>query len=253
MDPHVTTEFLQSAAASFALARLIYLRLARTFPAILAYVIFTASLNFAYAVMERSTKPYFWTYVVIGPFEGVFSILVVRELITLMFGDYPGIRTVGRWAMYVGIAGSGVATLVLTKYFWSAGATRRRWGIFYIQVEQRSVIFTLAVIIAAILFVLSKFPLRLDRSTFVSCISFSILFLSEAARLFIDATVRAVHNDLVDWSESVVIALCLGSWAFLVRPETAQAPRAVLTTPHEGRLLQQLDALNQMLTRAARR
>jgi hypothetical protein len=186
--------------------------------------------------------------------ENIFSILVVRELLTLMFDNYPGIRTVGRWAMYAGIAISAGASLALTKFFWNTGASgRHKWGLFYLEVTQRSIVFSLVVVIVAILFVLSKYPLHLGRNTYVSCIAFSALFLSEAARLLLDSTTRVLHIDFVDQAESVFIALCLGSWAFMLRPAAAPVARVAFSTPQEDHLLQQLDSLNQLMSRAAKR
>ena len=254
MDPTAASEFLQSVAAASAGGRLIRLGLGRQFPAFLGYVIFIAILTFAYGTMDRYSKLYFWTYVAIGPLENIFSILVVRELLTLMFDHYPGIRTVGRWAMYAGLAISAGASLALTKFFWNTGAKgRQKWGLFYFEVTQRSIVFSLVVVIVAILFVLSKYPLRLGRNTYVSCAFFSALFLSEAARLLLDSTARVLHIDFVDQAESVFIALCLGSWALMLQPKAVPVARIAVSTPREDHLLQQLDSLNQLMSRAAKR
>ena len=256
MDPTTATDLLESVAAGSAGGRLIYLGLGKQFPALLGFVIFVAVLNFAYGVMDRFSRPYFWTYVAIEPLEYIFRILVVRELLTVMFDNYPGIRTVGRWAMYAGIAVSAGASVALTRFFWNAGASgRHKWGLFYMEVTQRSVVFTLVAVIVAILFVLSKYPLHLSRNTYVSCAFFSALFLSEAAALLLDSTARVLHVDLVDQAESVFIALCLGSWALMLQPQSAPAPvaRVAFSNPQEDHLLQQLASLNQLMSRAAKR
>jgi hypothetical protein len=204
--------------------------------------------------MARSSKSYFWTYVAIGPFENIFSILVVRELLTMMFHNYPGIRTVVRWAMYLGIVLSTGASVALTRFFWNTGAGHRtKWGLLYFEVAQRSIVFSLAVVIVAILFVLSKYPLHLGRNTYFSCAFFSALFLSDAVRLLIDGMTRALYTDFVDWTASAFIALCLGSWALLLRPEPVPVKRIAFSTPQEDHLLRQLDSLNQLMSRAAKR
>jgi hypothetical protein len=254
MDPNAATEYLQSIAASAAAGRLIYLGLGRRFPALLAYAFFVAVLNFAFGAIDRYSKLYFWTYIAIGPLENIFSILVVRELLNVMFEHYPGIRTVVRWALYLGIVLSTGTSVALTKLFWNTGARHRtKWRLLYFEVVQRSIVFTLVVVIIAILFVLSKYPLRLSRNTYLSYAFFSGLFLTEAVRLLIDGMTRALYTDLVDWTASVTIALCLGSWAFLLRPEPAPAARVAFSTPREDQLLHQLDSLNQIMSRAARR
>ncbi len=231
-----------------------YLGLARQFPALLGYFLFVAVLESAWAVMEQSSRIYFWTYVLIEPLEYIFSILVVRELLTLMFDNYPGIRTVGRWAMYTGIVLSAGTSLALTKFFWSTGAKgRHKWGLFYLESTQRSIVFSLVVVILAILFVLSKYPLHLGRNTYVSCGFFSALFLSEAVRLLLDSTARVLYNNFADRTESIFIALCLGTWAFMLQPAAAPVTRVAYSTPQEDHLLQQLDSLNRLMSRAAKR
>jgi hypothetical protein len=254
MDPTRATDLLQSIAAVIAAARLIYLGLGKQFPALFSYFVFVATLECAWGAMDRFSKLYFWTYVAIEPLEYIFSILVVRELLTVMFDNYPGIRTVGRWAMYAALAMSAGASLALTKFLWNAGAKgRHKWGIFYFEITQRSVVFSLVVVIIVILFVLSKYPLHLGRNTYVSCIAFSALFLSEAARLLLDSTARVLHIDFVDWTESIFIALCLGTWAFMLQPAAVPVVRVAFSTPQEDHLLQQLDSLNQLMSRAAKR
>lgn len=254
MDPHAAIELLLSAAASTACGRLIYLGLRKEFPALLSYLLFIALENFIYGVLNPRSTLYFWVYVVLAPLENVFDIIVVRELLTLMFQKYPGIRTVARWAMYLALGLSVCVSLVLTKYLWNAGASGRvKWGLFYLEITQRAIVLALVAVILAILFALSRYPLHLGRNTYVSCAFFSILFLSEAAELFIDATARGLFNQFVDRTQSVFVALCLASWALLLRPEKVPAARVAFSTPQEEHLLHQLDALNQMMTRAARR
>jgi hypothetical protein len=254
MDPTTATDFLQSVAAGSAGGRLVYLGLGRRFPALLAYVVYIALLTFAYGVMVQSSRLYFWTYVAIAPLENIFSILVVRELLSVMFDNYPGIRTVGRWALYTGIAIAAGASIAMTRLFWNTGAAgRHKWGLFYLEITQRSVVFSLVVVIVAILFVLSKYPLHLGRNTIVSCVFFSALLLSEAARLLLDSTTRLLYNDFVDRTEAIFIALCLGTWAYMLQPGSVPVARTVFSSPQEDHLLQQLNSLNQLMSRAAKR
>ena len=255
MDLHSATEFLESAAATSAVGRLIYLGLGRQFPALMAYLLFLAVSNFVYGILDWTSALYFWTYLFLVPLECILSVVAVRELFALVFNNYLGIRTVGRWSMYAAIVVATAASVVLTRLSWSRGALGRSFShFFYWEVSQRSVVFTLAVIIATILFVLSKYPLRLGRNTWISSAFFCALFLSEAVRLLIDSLDPALRNPYVDWSQSIFIALCLGSWASFLRPETAPAPaRVAFSTPHEDHLLKQLESLNQLMGRAARR
>lgn len=253
MNPGFAAQFAQVIAAAVAASRMLYLGLGNRFPALLGYLIFIAASSLCYGILDPRSKPYFWVYLSLVPLESIFKIFAVRELVMLTFNNYPGIRTVGRWTMYAGLAIALTASILLTRAFWTVGAHgRQKWGLFYFEVTQRSIVFALAVVIIAIIFVLSKYPLHLGRNTYVSCAFFSVLFLSEAVQLFVDAMMRELYNRYVDSTEQLVIVFCLVAWAALLKPETATVTRVAFTGPQEDRLLQQLNSLNQLMSRAAR-
>ena len=146
MDPNAATELALAAAAAGAVARLIHLNRARDFPALVAYLVFFSCMNLGYGILNVSSALYFWSYIVLEPLECIFSIVAVRELITLTLNDYPGIRTVGRWVMYAGVALALGISLLLTGFFWAGGAVGRVHShLFYFEVSQRSIVFTLGV------------------------------------------------------------------------------------------------------------
>jgi len=254
MDPHAAREWIQAAAAAIAVARLSCLNLARRFPALFAYLVYWAGMDLCLGLLERSTTLYFWSYVVLQLLKWIFSIFAVRELFALTFTSYPGIRTAGRWVMYYGVALALGISLLVTRFFWSGGVRGRSANLFYFEVSQRSVVFTLAFVIVTILLFLSKYPLHLSRNTFVSSAFFSVLFLSEACRVLINTLAPKLYNPPLDWPQAIFFAICLLAWAAMLRPEPETAPaRVTFSTPREEHLLEQLNALNQMMTRSARR
>jgi hypothetical protein len=254
MDPHAATDFLQTAAAVAAVTRLSYLNLLRQFPSLVAYLVLLAVINLAFGLLNPVSAVYFWSYIFLEPIKWIFSIFAVRELFALTFHSYPGIRTVGRWATYAGVIFALVVSLLATLFFWNGGPHGRSTTLFYFEVSQRSVVFTLALVIVTILLFLSKYPLHLSRNTMASSVFFSALLLSEALRLVVDTLAPRLFNHYVDWSHSVFNAVCLIGWATMLRPELETLPAQVtFTTQREDQLLQQLNALNQMMTRAARR
>jgi len=255
MDPNAATELILAAAAATAVTRLVWVNLARGFPALVAYLIFFAGMNLCYGMLNQTSAAYFWSYIVLEPLECGFSIFAVRELLALTLNNYPGIRTVGRWVMYAGVTLALGISLVLTGFFWSGGAGgHTNSHLFYFEVSQRSVVFSLAFVIVTILLFLSKYPLHLSRNTLVSSIFFCVMFLSEASRLLVDSLNPFMHILYVDWAENIFVAICLVGWSSMLKPEPRAAPAQVRFAPaREDHLLQQLNALNQLLTRAARR
>ena len=126
--------------------------------------------------------------------------------------------------------------------------------LIYSEIVQRSVVFSLAILILTILYFLSRYPLRLPQNTYISSAFFSALFLSEALQLLIDSLQPLLSNFYLDSVQTAFAAVCLGAWAGLLQPEKAAAPsRVSFTSAHEAQLLEQLESLNQILARAARR
>jgi hypothetical protein len=255
MDVRPALELTHAAAAVAAFTRLVQLKLNRKFPALLAYLGFLAVLNMVLGVENDTSALYFWSYLVLEILKCGFSVFAVRELLSLTFDRYPGIRSLGRWVMYAGVALSTSSSLVLTRIFWANSATGRAHShLFYVQVGQRMLVFSLALVIVAVLVFLSKYPLDLGRNTMVSCFFFSVLFLSEAAQLLIDTFFPLLYFRNVDYAESAFITFCLLGWAFMLKPEPVHTPTTVkFATPDEEHLLSQLNALNQMMTRSVQR
>jgi hypothetical protein len=254
MDWHVLRQFAQSAAASVALARLAYLHLTNQFRALAWYLGLILVSNLFFSALSQHSATYFWFYIVLIPLDAAAGIFAVRELIALIFTNYPGIRTVGRWALYAAIGLSAATSIVLTRLFSYSGLhPRQKWGVFYMETAQRSITFSLAIVIIAILFVLSKYPLKLGRNTYLCCAFFGAIFLAKAAQLLVDSSKRLLFSNLAETAAAVSISACLFAWGFLLRPETAPARRPAVPTAHEDRLLQQLESLNIIMARAARR
>lgn len=253
MDARRAIELLYAAAAVTVVTRLIYLNLARQFPSLVAYLAFLAVINLDLGLLDPASALYFLSYIVFELLKWVFSLFAIRELFALTFKSYPGIRTAGRWAMYSGVALALGISLLLTRLFWR-GVGGRSAHLFYFEVSHRSVVFTLAFATVTILLFLSRYPLHLSGNTRVSSIFFSVLFLSEASELLIDSLTSKLFNLYVDHAEAIFVIVCLIGWAHMLKPETETAPaRIAFSTPQEDHLLQQLNALNQMMTRSVRR
>lgn len=251
MDPRSVADLVQAAGAALAAARLLQLRLARQSPAILWYLVLLAFINVVLGFEDIKAASYYYTYFGLEALKCTLSVVAVREMFSLIFRNYPGIRTMGRWAIY---GGTIVAVCISFSATRLTGGNHTSWLLFYFEQLQRTVIFTLAVVTGTVLFFLSRYPLRLCRNTVTSSVFFSALFLCDAARLLIDSMAKYLYNGYVDSSESVFSGLCLVAWALLLRSEDPAEPtRITFADPREDHLLRELSALNQMMARAARR
>jgi hypothetical protein len=255
MEPYVATDLIQTVAASAAAVRLMRLNLGKHFPALLAYLLFLAGINLALGLMSDTSMLYFWSYLVIQPLKCIFSVIAVRELFALTFERYPGIRSVSRWVMYTGVGLSLAISLMITGFFWQgAAAGRAHSHLFYFEISVRSVVFSLAAAIIANLIFLSKYPLHLSKNTLVCSFFFSAMFIGQACGLLYDSLTPELHNHYIDSIGEFFVIACLAGWAAMLKPEPARAPAKIcFSSQHEDHLLEQLNSLNQLMTRSARR
>jgi hypothetical protein len=254
MDPNGPFELVQSGAALAAVARLFYLNLARQFPVLLTFVAFVGLIDAAFGFQDSNSRGYYHTWLAVEPVVCILAILAVRELLTLTFADYPGIRTAGRWTMYGAVVFALAISLLLTRFFWARGAAGRANSLrlYFVEISKRSVFLSLAVVIVAILIFLSRYPLRLPHNVLTSSVFFSALFLSEATRLLIDTLTKSASRP-VDWTESGFIVLCLVGWAVLLRRTGPPGTERIhYSSVREDHLLRQLNFLNELMAGAAR-
>ena len=252
MSLHFAFEVFRSAASAFTVGRLIYVGLRTRFPFLLIWLGTFSATDLALSFISASSLVYFWAYLAWMVIYCLLSALAVRELFTLVFTHYPGIRTVGRWAMYCGLFLAIAVSFALTRLFWGGGI-RGRSHLFYFEILQRSVMFSLAIVILTIIFFLSRYPLHLSRNTYISAAFFCVIFLSEAVQLLIDSLAPHLYNLYVDWSQTMFAAACLVVWGGMLQPEKERpAVVHVQSSATEEDLLRQLNSINDLLGRAAR-
>ena len=252
MDANGIANLLESAAAALAVGRLIQLKLVWRFPALIAWLAAIACWDFSLSFLSQQSPLYFRIWLGVVPVQSFFGVMAVRELFALVFRDYPGIRTAGRWGMYTGIGVAASGSIILANAF---RRTTEPGSLLLLDVEvlQRSVVFSLAVVILSILFFLSRYPLRLDQNTYVFSSFFSVIFLSEALRLLIDSLELRLNNHGVDLAEAIFVSICMVMWASLMQHADTPVPgRVRFSSPREDVLLEQLTSLNHMLSRAGR-
>jgi hypothetical protein len=253
MPPIDAAEFLQGIAALAAAFRLLSLGLARRQTALFSFVLLNAA-NLLVLVSIPSDSPlYFWLFIGFTVVNWVAAFLAVRGMFGLSMGDYPGIRTAARWALYATTSLAALLALGIGASAWGAGRNGRS-NLFYIEVADRSFLLTLAVIVVGLIFFLSRYPLHLLRNTYVSCAIFSGILLSQAAADLVDSLSPHLYSHGTDIAASLVCAAFYVAWAFLLRPEEAvAAARISFEAPDESALLGELEAMNRLLGRVGRR
>jgi len=243
----------QAAAAAYAAWRLLYFRLTPRLPLLFLYLIATTLYYAVISLLSRTSSAYFWIFLACEPSIGCVAALSVWEMFALIFRDYPGLRTAGRWTLYIALAISSGIFLLYIRAPWANESANTRL-LFYELEFDRLIHFTLALVILMQMYFLSRYPLHLDRNVKVASGFFSAMFLAQSTVRLIDTLSPHLFVHWADYPEVVLSTLCFASWGLMLRPATAPVPvRSGQSGPRETELLQQLESLNQMLSRSVRR
>jgi hypothetical protein len=244
---------MQAVAPAFAVVRLIRLGLRRQFPWLFAYLLFSAAYLALVALLFDHKAAYMVMYSIVQPLNVCVAALAVAEMIGLIFRDYPGLKTTGKWAINGALAVSVCASVVVAAMF----PAPEKYGSFFVYYElilERSAVFSLAAIIAVLMVFLSRYPLRLGRNTLVASWFFSALFLAQAAAKLIDSISPHLSSRSVDFTEVGFSSICYVGWGLLLRTADAPGPkRQPIDKLREARLLQQLELMNGVLSRTIHR
>ncbi len=245
---------LQAAAAAFAVARLLQFRLTSRYVYLFSYLAATAAFDLGLSLLARRSHEYYWTFIVAGPTIWLTASLAVYQMFSLIFRDFPGLRTVGRWALNGALAIAVVASVVILRAPGPELSIRSK-GLYYELVFDRSLHFALAAIILVLMLFLSRYPLHLDRNTYVASGFFSAVFLAESVTRLIDTLSPVLYANAVDTPEIAFVALAFVGWGGMLRAaSTTPVPaRQPVNAVREAELLRQLDALNGILSRSVRR
>jgi hypothetical protein len=245
-------ELFQSAAALVAAIRILTVGLARRQYGLVSFLWLTSVSLLMLSFLPPTSQNYFRVFLVFTVLIWVASFQAVRDMFSLSLSEYPGIRTAARWTLYLSLGTAFLVSAALTFSDWQRGP-HGALNLYYVQVADRVIVLTLAVIIAGMLFFLSRYPLHLSRNTYVSCFFFSAVFLSQAAMDLIDTFNAKLYSTFFDTAEILICGALFLGWAFLLRQETAPPVRRVtFDDPRESDLLRQLDAINQLLNRVGR-
>jgi hypothetical protein len=229
-------------------------KLHRRYRLFFAYLLFAVPYMVLMAFVDSASQMYGWIFLVCEPVLTVFSVLIVLELFRLVFEDYKGLYTLGRWAMLIALliaaAISVVGIIPLLSHF-------RPQPSFWITKELRLEAYVdvaLVIFILLIHWFLSRYPIRLSRNVLVYTGVYSVFFLSNAVGLllwlFLGFQVGvSVNACLIGVSSACAVAWWLGLSA---KGEEVKLHAPVLRPGSEEKLLMQLDALNATLAKISR-
>ena len=241
-----------TAAATVLLVRILLVRQETRFAALTFYLAQHLIWGISLILLPRSGPWYALLYKISTPVEWIAATWCVAHLLGKGFEAYPGIRSMSRWATWGASVIAVCIALLLVSYFWQ-GDYRGRKTLLYLEVADRSVLLSLALVVILTVIFFYRYPFRLQTNTWASLIAFSAVVLSMAGARLVDSLAPVMAVLPVDLAQLAFEAGCYLVWAGNLRREEAQAPaHVIITYAGEHELLRQLQAMDGILHRVGR-
>jgi hypothetical protein len=231
--------------------KLIKIKLARSYRAFFAFCCFQVVQTIVMLTLGITSALYFQFWAVTLPLSWLLGILALRELCGLVLDRYQGLKTAGRWGMYLAVViAAGISILTLLPHMKPAQRSRI---LPYIYPADRGVNFGLAIFVLVMLFLLSRFPIKPNRNVMVHATLYTLFFLSSAINILVHTFWGSKTPSAVDVAWSSVTATCAWCWFSLLNNQGEQGHMNVphYTPEQEERILMKLEALNETLLKVA--
>ncbi len=203
--------------------------------------------------MPPSSTFYFRVFFVIIPLTWILYFAAARDLYQKIFKEYPGIAFAGRSSLWTA-AVLMIVSVGLTLVY-SHGALRNNF-LNAVLLAGRCVLFSIAFFLILLVSVMIRYPIAIPRNVAVHSIFFSALLFSESLLQVADQW-TSYHSTLYfNAATSALDAVIVTGWILTLSDvgDTAIVRiRQHIRPETEMELLGQLDALNGILLRAARK
>lgn len=203
----------------------------------------------------QGTNAYALAYMGFVPILGVCTVLATLELYDLVLRDYPGLRSLGRWAISTGL----IASVVVAGLTLAPDVSNRAEAYPIIRsfhVFQRALYSALLLFVFFISGFLVWFPVPLSRNAVLHTIVFTLSFGGKSLALLLRNVGGVDFRPLASTLNLAIAAVCLAAWTLFL---TRQGEQQTVIFGHRwrpqdsDRLVKQLDSLNATLLRSARR
>lgn len=231
--------------------RLLILRLLSIYPAFVAYLFLIAGVNLTAYAFHTGSALYAWVYLFGYPIILITSALMVREAYSQIFTNYPGIATLGRWGIYLAVA----AAFIFAAVDWAGTRplfNQLRSYLPLVEMLIRGVNIGLAALLVVLLGILYRYPIRPHQNVVTNCMMLSAILLADAMHGLVDRLTSLRSSFTVSVIDSLFTATCFVVWTFLLSRQGEKRTVQVRTHFRPGdevRLLHQLDAFNEILSR----
>jgi hypothetical protein len=243
-------------AFSFALAasKLLYLSSVRQYRPFVGLLIIWFSFCVVSLTVPVSSKIYLRIYLFAAPVSWLLYLFVCRDLYQGIFSKFRGIAFAGRWCLY--LSGALLLFVGIGSVLISPGRSNDYEWFKAVYFVDRSVLFGLAFFLVLLVSVIVRYPISIQKNLVVHTLVFSgILFAQSVCQVADQGTgylYSVFWNTLAAGTDTVLVT----AWAILINKAGESLNiriRHNIKPETEIHLLHQLDSLNGILLRAARK
>lgn len=229
------------------------MKLARTYSAFVAYLIFIAVRGGLTWPLDMKSQAYITIWKLTQPLVWVLYTLIVLELCSLIFKEYPGIQVLGRRAVYGSLAVSALVSLMILAPTWRNSGEPMLSTPRFLMIE-RGIDSALVLLLLLLLVFLAILPIPLSRNVIIHSVLYAVFFTAGSMGIFIVNLTSFEAGRVISTCLMGVSFLCLIAWITLLSREGEHKIavfRKPLPASYEQRLVEQLSNINATLLRAS--
>jgi hypothetical protein len=197
---------------------------------------------------------YFYIFLVIVPLSWILYFCTARHLYQRVFSKYPGIAFAGRSSMWMAVIGVTI-TVALNARLSPVSLGKNRLYATVITLD-RWVLFGIAFFLVLLVSVMVRYPISLPRNIAVHSFFFASILFFQTVFQVADQWTRYHYSTFCNTLAAAFDALLVTAWALMLTNAGDNAIiriRRRIRPETEIQLLGQLDTLNGILLRAARK
>src|ERR1035441_1731459 len=182
MDGVALLSYLPAAlvvGAGLTAVKLVKTGLYRKYPAFCASLVVPIPLFVVELILpsHSHSTTYFYIWEATQPVTWFFYVAMVFELYRLILARHKGLFTLGKWAMYAGIAISVTLSALALLPRFTPAVQQKSTGMVYFTAGERGIDCSLAVFLLFMLFLLSWYAVPLSRNVVVHAVICTVFLL----------------------------------------------------------------------------
>jgi hypothetical protein len=181
---------------------------------------------------------------------------VVLELYGLVLRDYPGIRGLFRWLVWILVPAAAVMSLLFATFSPGGGTALRYPLLMLALVMARTAVLGVLVALLVLQFILFWCPLTLSRNTVFYCVGYLVFFTAQTAAFTVADRIGARVTPLANVAMQALSCACLVFWVFTLSRKGEQHEaivRAHWLPGEQQRLREVLTSFDGFLAHLGRR